>query len=44
MVLVSQVQAELERHPSSVSTPLDPEIKADVGKQCCRLGYLVRFA
>ena len=33
MVLVSQVQADLERHPSS---PLDPEIKADVGAQCCR--------
>ena len=31
MVLVSQVLADLERHPSSVYTPLDPEIKADVG-------------
>ena len=28
MVLVSQVQAELERHPSSVYTPLDPDICA----------------
>ena len=36
MVLVSQVQADLERHPSSVHTPLDPEIKADVGAECCR--------
>ena len=44
IVLVSQVQAELERDPSSVYTPLDPEIKAEVGAQCCRLFYLVRFA
>ena len=33
MVLVSQVQVELKRHPSCVYTPLDPEIKADVGTQ-----------
>ena len=29
-----EVQADLERQTSSVYTPLDPEIKADVSERC----------
>ena len=42
--LVCHVQADLDRHPSSVYTPLDSEIKADVCAHRCPRFFCVRFA